>query len=110
MTRSIPAALLLSLVWAGTAAAADINELVAECEGCHGPGGVSTDPDVPSLAGQSETYIREVLDQFYNYERHCNTTTYRYGDKAKIPLSMCSVANSLSEADKKAVAEYFAGQ
>jgi len=110
VNRLSRAVLLFALVSPAIALADDLPALVAECESCHGPGGVSADPDVPSLAGKSETYIREVLDQFYYYERHCSTTTYRYGDKPKTPMSMCNVANSLSEADKEAVAKYFANQ
>jgi sulfide dehydrogenase cytochrome subunit len=89
---------------------AQLQELVAECEACHGPGGLSTQADVPSLAGQSTTYLRELLDQFYYYERHCPTTTYRYGDRPKTPLNMCNVANTLSEQDKEALAEYFSSR
>jgi len=84
-----------------------LQALVGECEACHGPGGVSDQDDVPSLAGQSETYLRELLDQFYYYERHCPTTTYRHSDRPKTPLNMCNVANTLSEDDKQALARYF---
>jgi len=59
------------LLLAGPAAAQDLQQLIAECESCHGPGGVSTEADVPSLAGKSSAYLREVLEQFYYYERHC---------------------------------------
>jgi sulfide dehydrogenase cytochrome subunit len=88
----------------------DLKELVAECEACHGPGGVSAQEDVPSLAGKSRAYLREVLEQFYFYERHCPTTTYRSGDRPKTPLNMCSVANSLSGEDREALAAYFSNQ
>lgn len=100
--------LVLGLVIVSGAWAQDIQERVTECEACHGPGGVSTEEDVPSLAGKSVTYIREVLDQFYYYERHCSTTTYRHGDRPKTPMSMCNVANSLSAEEKQALAEHFA--
>lgn len=100
-------ALALGLLFAAPALAQDLQELIAECESCHGPGGVSTEADVPSLAGKSATYLREVLEQFYYYERHCPTTTYRHGDRPKTPLNMCNVANTLSEEDKQALAEYF---
>jgi sulfide dehydrogenase cytochrome subunit len=89
---------------------AQLQALVAECESCHGPGGVSTEADVPSLAGQSATYLRELLDQFYYYERHCPTTTYRHGDRPKTPLNMCNVANTLSEQEKAALAEFFSSR
>ena len=100
-------ALTVGLMFAGPVAAERLQELIAECESCHGPGGISTEADVPSLAGKSVAYLREVLDQFYYYERHCRTTTYRHGDRPKTPLNMCNVANTLSEEDKQALAEYF---
>ena len=56
------------------------------------------------------TYLREMLDQFYYYERHCTTTTYRSGDRPKTPMNMCNVANALSEEDKQALAVHFSNQ
>ena len=102
------ALLTVGLMLASSAPGQDLLELVSECEACHGPRGESAAEDVPSLAGKSVNYIREILDQFYNFERHCTTTTYRYGDRAKTPSNMCHVAQNLSDADKQAVAEYFA--
>lgn len=112
MRRVITLSLCLSLVMliAQPAVAEGIEGLVAECESCHGPGGVSTEEDVPSLAGKSPAYLREVLEQFYYFERHCPTTTYRSGDRPKTPMNMCNVANSLSEEDKEALATYFSNQ
>jgi len=69
---------------------------------------VSTDADVPSLAGRKPEELEAALDEFYYYERHCTTTTYRHGDRPRTPLNMCNVANTLSTEDKKAIAEYFA--
>jgi sulfide dehydrogenase cytochrome subunit len=86
-----------------------LQELIAECESCHGPGGVSTQEDVPSLAGKSPAYLREVLEQFRFNERHCPTTTYRSGDRPKTPTNMCSIADSLGEDDREALVSYFAG-
>lgn len=110
MTHRNLLSLLLGCLLAGSASAQDVQELVSECEACHGPGGVSSEPDVPSLAGKSRAYLREVLEQFYYYERHCPTTTYRSGDRPKTPLNMCNVANTLSEDDKEALAVYFSNQ
>jgi sulfide dehydrogenase cytochrome subunit len=84
-----------------------LQELIAECEACHGPGGVSTEEDIPSLAGQSPARLREILEQFRFYERHCPTTTYRSGDRPRTPANMCGIANSLTEADKEALANHF---
>jgi len=102
--------LSLVMLIAQPAVAEGVEELVAECEACHGPGGVSTEEDVPSLAGKSPAYLREVLEQFHYFERHCPTTTYRSGDRPKTPMNMCNVANSLSEEDKEALATYFSNQ
>jgi len=102
------AALILALLPAGGMCIEDVPTLAGECEACHGPAGVSTETDVPPLAGKSVTWLREMLDQFHNYERHCTTTTYRHGDRARTPTSMCGIANSLSDEDKQALAEYFA--
>jgi len=86
----------------------DLPVLVAECESCHGPGGVSTQADIPSLAGKSVEYIQASIDQFYFYERHCPTTTYRYGEhESSPPLNMCSIASGLSDPEVLALAEYF---
>jgi sulfide dehydrogenase cytochrome subunit len=101
------ALLTIGLLLAASVPGQDVLDLAAECESCHGPRGESREADVPSLAGKGVNYIREMLDQFYNYERHCTTTTYRDGDRAKTPVNMCSMANSLDDADKQALAEYF---
>ena len=110
MLKATLAGLLMAFTLVGSASAQERPGLVDECEACHGPRGVSSEADVPSLAGKSVNYIREMLDQFYYYERHCKATTYRHGDRAKTPMSMCNVANTLSEEEKRALAEYFAAQ
>jgi sulfide dehydrogenase cytochrome subunit len=106
--KSICVLVTLGLTLAPGVSARELPELVSECEACHGPGGVSSEQDVPTLAGKSVIYLREMLDQFYNYERHCETTTYRHGDRARTPMSMCNVANGLNEDEKQALAEHFA--
>lgn len=95
------------LAGAGSVVGQELKGLIAECESCHGPHGVSDQSDVPSLAGKKPDEIEAALDEFYYYERHCTTTTYRHGDRPRTPLNMCNVANTLSKEDKKAIAEYF---
>ena len=84
--------------------------LIKLCESCHGPGGVSTDADIPSLAGQSADRIRESMEAFYFYERHCPTTTDRHGEREGAPLNMCSIASTLSDEEVDALAAHFAAQ
>ncbi len=49
----------LSLALSGPVAGADVDELLAQCEDCHGSGGISSDSDVPTIAGQNAYLYRE---------------------------------------------------
>src|SRR3979490_862748 len=66
------------------------------CIVCHGPGGNSTDPALPSLAGQPAQFISMQLFLF------------RQGDR-KDP-QMSPIAANLSNADMNELASYFASQ
>lgn len=90
--------------------AQNLPAVISECEACHGPRGVSTQNDIPTLAGRDPEVLVGALEEFYYYERPCPTTTYRHGDHEKVPVNMCSVANTLSPADRRAVASHFAAQ
>ena len=68
--------------------------LAATCMSCHGPGGLSTIPTNPILAGQYESYIEQAL------------ISYRAGDR-KNPI-MGGFASALSDEDIGKLAEYFA--
>jgi sulfide dehydrogenase cytochrome subunit len=100
----------LWLLFPLTVLSQDVQTQIEECEACHGPGGASTEEDVPSLAGMNADEMLEAMDEFYYYERHCTTTTYRHGNRPRIPLNMCNVANTLSDQERKTLAEYFAAQ
>ena len=88
----------------------DLQALIKQCEDCHGPRGNSTREDVPKLAGKSVAAIEESITQFYYYERHCPTKTPVHDGKQGNPSDMCTMANSLSKAEIKALAEYFSTQ
>jgi len=89
----------------------DVAAVIEECESCHGPGGVSDQEDIPSLAGLPVEDIQASLDEFYFYERHCPTTTYRHGEhEYSPPMNMCSIASGLSDEEVLALAEYFSAQ
>jgi cytochrome c553 len=90
--------------------AIDLQTLIEQCEGCHGPNGESTREDIPGLAGQDEAKIEESIAQFYYYERHCPTKVPEYDGHEGNPMDMCAVANSLSTAEIQALAHYFASQ
>lgn len=93
-------ALLALALFAGlpaSAADAEAGKAKAEpCFACHGPGGNSADPQYPSLAGQQPLYVQLQLIQFREGRRK---------DPQMTPL-----AAGLTDADAKALGEYFAAQ
>ncbi|HET9652322.1 MAG TPA: c-type cytochrome, partial [Usitatibacter sp.] len=95
-----PRVLLAALLLAGlpaSAADAEAGKAKAEpCVACHGAGGKSDNPLYPSLAGQQPLYIQLQLIQFRDGRR-------------KDP-QMSPMAANLSDADAKALGEYFAAQ
>jgi cytochrome c553 len=68
----------------------------AACVACHGPDGNSTNPTVPTLAGQVGTYL------------HWQLLLYR--DKRRADPQMAPIAAALSEADMADLAAFFAAQ
>lgn len=98
---------LMAILTLGLAQAAQAESLVggnadagkakaAACTACHGPGGNSTNPEWPRLAGQSEAYTVSQLKAFKD------------GSRAN-PLMAGQVAG-LSEQDMKDIAAYFFAQ
>jgi nitrite reductase (NO-forming)/hydroxylamine reductase len=85
------------LFLAPSAWAADIQagqQRAATCFSCHGPDGISLNPNYPNLAGQSEDYLAKQLDAFRTGLR-------------KDPI-MSPMAQSLSDEDVRNVAAFFA--
>ncbi len=67
------------------------------CAGCHGPQGVSTNPEWPNLAGQHASYtIKQLQD-------------YKKGEARSAPL-MTAIAASLSDSDLNELATFYAQQ
>ena len=103
--------MLLLLAVAGGAVSAvgegaDVASLVQECDGCHGEGGRSADPEVPSIGGFSDYAIMDLLESY--------RTGFREGVPAKRPdgteTNMNEIANALTEAEVEAVAAHYAEQ
>lgn len=66
------------------------------CAACHGPDGNSTNPLIPSLAGQTPLYIYYQLVQFREQRR--------------VNELMSPFAAKLTDADMKDIAAYYSGQ
>lgn len=90
---ALVAACLLMTV-ATPAAPADIEAVAQSCNGCHGTNGVSTNPSIPSIGGQPETFLTNVMYQWKKGERE--------------PGTMGALMKGYSDEDIGALAAYFA--
>lgn len=90
------------------AASADVAEIAADCEGCHGTDGVSEWADVPTIAGISEFVLSDALFYYRDDARPCEESEYRAGDTSRPPTDMCAVAKALSEDEIDAISAHFA--
>lgn len=81
------------------AMAGDSNKRVQACGNCHGPGGAGEPPQNPYLAGQHASYLVASMAAWKSGAR-----------KTDMSGQMVQVARALSDADVKAVAEYFSAQ
>ena len=96
------------VLWLYTAPAyADVSDDVAECNDCHGKDGVSTESDVPTIAGLSEFILEEYLLEYRDDARPCRKSKFRFGDTARAEESMCDVAKELSEDKITEIATYY---
>lgn len=96
-TVAIPIAAVLFFLATIPAEAADADpQLARSCEGCHGPGGRSSNPAIPSLAAQPRQFIATQL------------LMYREGNR-KNPI-MSPLTSKLTNADLNQLAAYFSAQ
>jgi sulfide dehydrogenase cytochrome subunit len=89
--------ILMLLAAASPVLAADLDAVLAGCNDCHGPAGVSTDPDVPTIAGQSAYFLEESMIAYAKEDRACALSEYRHGDAGREPITMCQAAAALDE-------------
>ena len=92
MRRAIAVA---AACWAAAAFAQPaMPEKARVCTPCHGPQGISAQPDAPNLAGQPAAYLAAQL------------AAYRNGKRSHEQMSV--VAKTLSEADVRELADWYA--
>lgn len=66
-----------------------VNRAIHVCNKCHGEGGVSTDPKVPSLAGQQVAYLVEQQKLFRDQKRNeISSEAYMWGVSALLDDAM----------------------
>jgi sulfide dehydrogenase cytochrome subunit len=102
--------LLLGMILVTGTSAADAGKLAEQCANCHGKDGVSTESDVPTIAGFSADYFSESLMHYKKKERHCPEAKYHSGDKKGQKTDMCNIAKDLSDADMKELGRFYAGK
>jgi cytochrome subunit of sulfide dehydrogenase len=83
---------------------------VEQCNSCHGEDGVSTERDVPTIAGASAFVIEEYMFQYLEDARPCRESKYRSGDTDRPATDMCKIAKDLGEDEFPEIAEYYAGK
>ena len=89
-------------------AAADLDALMQGCNDCHGDNGVSQWSDVPTIAGLAAIVHEDALYIYQDEARPCAESEYRQGDTSRAPVTMCALAQELSEDDIAALAEAYA--
>ncbi|WP_218753762.1 c-type cytochrome [Vibrio parahaemolyticus] len=86
------------------------SELISqhECEACHGPNGVSSDTNIPTIAGIPEFNF---FDQMLRYleGRPSASVNHVYGDTSQKKGDMVTIVKSLSEAQIEELAKHYAG-
>ena len=78
-------------------AAADLDALMEDCNGCHGDNGVSQWSDVPTIAGLAELVHVDALYIYQDEARPCAESEYRQVDTSRAATTMCAIAAELSE-------------
>ena len=81
-------------------------EIASQCNECHGEGGHSETPDIPSIGGFSSFAIVDLLDTYRMGLRTPRTVDLTDGTET----DMKQVVDALSEDDQWAVADYYAMQ
>ena len=108
MKRLISIAISMTLGLFASAAMADLDAAVENCNGCHGDDGVSQWNEVPTIAGVSEFVHSDALYIFRDEARPCTETEYKQGDTSRPATTMCAVVADMSDDMIEEVAAYYA--
>lgn len=100
----------LALTLPLSATAAGTAEWIETCDSCHGPQGVSSESDVPTIAGQTSAYIKATLKSYQIWGRPCIKSAYRFGDTSRPSTTMCKIAEGLDGEQIEALAQHYAAQ
>jgi len=110
MNRAHICLIVMALSSPLSAAGADLDTLIAECDSCHGLRGASTDSDVPIIGGQPSKYIADSLALYQDWGRPCIKTAYRHGDTSRPVTTMCKISADIGFDEMEALGQYYADQ
>ena len=99
---------VMTLEPSGAATSADA--VIEGCMDCHGKDGVSTESDVPTIAGFSSFYFVDAMNAYKAGDRPVVESKYRAGDTSRAPTDMVAIAKELSDADIKTIAAFYEGK
>jgi len=91
-------------------ARADVSSMARECDQCHGADGVSSESDVPTIAGMSAFVLEDYLLTYRDEARPCPETRYRDGDTDRPATNMCEIADQLAKDEITAISEFYAAK
>lgn len=85
------------------------DEAIAMCNDCHGKNGVSTNSDVPTIAGYSEVSILDAMAAYIDETRPAKSMKFKHGDTSRPETDMITIAKEVED-DLDAIAAYYAEQ
>ena len=99
---------LAGICLTASVAVADVSDIAETCNQCHGSDGVSSESDVPTIAGMSAFVLEDYLLTYQDEARPCHESKYRSGDLERPATTMCAEADELTGDEISAIAEYYA--
>ena len=88
--------------------AGELPEYITSCADCHGKNGLSTESDIPIIAGASAVFLAESLQAYKEKIRIAVETKYRHGDTARPATDMQKLSKDLTEEQIEEIAGHFA--
>lgn len=109
--KNIIALLILSSSFSFTdALSGDLPDYISMCADCHGNKGVSSESDIPTIAGASDVFISDTMLAYQDGSRIAIESKYRHGDTARAATDMKKISKDLTEEQIEEIATYFSEQ
>lgn len=99
---------LLSVLLCSSALPGEFEDLINNCNDCHGTKGVSQSNNVPTIAGIDEFVHSEALYIYRDKGRPCVKSKFCQGDTSRPEISMCEIAAKLSDETIEKLAGHYA--